>query len=76
MYEAGWESSLVGGAGGGEGGRGGLRALKKWSVDPDAPDGGILGVAGWVRREKKNEGISLGEGKRKMEYRHIIDRHK
>lgn len=71
MYEAGWESSLVGGAGeGGEGGRGRVRALRKWSVDPDAPDGGILGVAGWVRREKKIEGVSLGEGERKIEYQH------
>lgn len=49
MYEAGWENSFRGERGG-EGG-GGIRALQKWSLDPDAQDGGILGVEGWVRRE-------------------------
>lgn len=35
MYEAGYVSSL------------GCQALRKWSLDPGAPDGGILGVGGW-----------------------------
>jgi hypothetical protein len=36
MYEAGWESQLS------------CKPLRKWSVDPNAEDGGILGVAGWT----------------------------
>lgn len=39
MYEAGWESELS------------CQSLNKWSLDPAAPDGGILGVGGWKRRE-------------------------
>jgi len=38
MFEAGWESEL------------GVQAVRKWSVDPDAEDGGILGLDGWRRR--------------------------
>jgi len=38
MFEAGWESDL------------GVQAVRKWSVDPDAEDGGILGLDGWKRR--------------------------
>lgn len=37
MYEAGWESKMT------------MMALKKWSVDPNADDGGILGVQGWLQ---------------------------
>ena len=40
MYRAGYESEL------------GVRVLKKWGVDPDGKDGGILGVGGWVHRER------------------------
>ena len=35
MYRAGFESDLS------------CNALRKWSIDPDAEDGGILGVGGW-----------------------------
>lgn len=38
MYEAGWESDLK------------CRALRKWSIDPNAEDGGILGADCWKRR--------------------------
>jgi N6-L-threonylcarbamoyladenine synthase len=38
MYEAGWKSDLS------------VRALRKWSIDPKAQDGGILGVGGWEVR--------------------------
>lgn len=37
MYEAGYVSGL------------GCQALRKWSLDPAAPDGGILGVSDWKR---------------------------
>ncbi|KAL2109318.1 hypothetical protein VUR80DRAFT_2574 [Thermomyces stellatus] len=40
MYRAGYESGLD------------VRVLKKWGVDPDGKDGGILGAGGWVRRER------------------------
>lgn len=40
MHRAGYESELD------------VRVLKKWGVDPDGKDGGILGVGGWVHREK------------------------
>jgi N6-L-threonylcarbamoyladenine synthase len=36
MYEAGWRTSL------------GSMAIKKWAIDPNAADGGILGVDGWL----------------------------
>ena len=38
MYGAGWESDL------------GIQAVRKWSIDPAAEDGGILGLHGWRRR--------------------------
>lgn len=57
MYEAGWENSIWGGRGGRGGG---IRALQKWSLDPDAHDGGILGVEGWVRRA----GMEVLEGEK------------
>jgi N6-L-threonylcarbamoyladenine synthase len=38
MYEAGWRTSLD------------ATAVKKWSIDPRAEDGGILGLDGWQRR--------------------------
>lgn len=38
MFEAKWESELS------------IQALRKWSIDPNAEDGGILGVDGWKRR--------------------------
>ncbi|KAK4900702.1 Mitochondrial tRNAs modification protein [Elasticomyces elasticus] len=38
MYDAGWTSGLD------------IGPLRKWSMDPAAPDGGILGVPGWIRR--------------------------
>ncbi|KAJ5775899.1 uncharacterized protein N7511_000910 [Penicillium nucicola] len=37
MFEAGWRSDLSG------------RPVRKWSLDPQAEDGGILGPAGWYR---------------------------
>jgi N6-L-threonylcarbamoyladenine synthase len=39
MFEAGWETSL------------GVRALRKWTLDPEAEDGGVLGPGGWVKRD-------------------------
>ena len=42
MYEAGWESKLS------------CKAIRKWSIDPAAEDGGILGVDDWNRRSVKN----------------------
>ena len=38
MWRAGWESEVS------------VKALRKWSLDPKAEDGGILGVEGWKRR--------------------------
>ena len=38
MWEAGWESELS------------VRGLRKWSLDCESGDGGILGVGGWKRR--------------------------
>ncbi|KAL4949582.1 glycoprotease family-domain-containing protein [Aspergillus filifer] len=47
MFEAGWRSER------------GVKALRKWSLDPDFEgkdpeegEGGVLGVGGWVRRDK------------------------
>ncbi|PKS10455.1 hypothetical protein jhhlp_002206 [Lomentospora prolificans] len=40
MYRAGYTSALD------------VRVLKKWSVDPAAEDGGILGAEGWIRQER------------------------
>ncbi|EAW11933.1 N(6)-L-threonylcarbamoyladenine synthase family protein [Aspergillus clavatus NRRL 1] len=37
MFEAGWRTDL------------GSRALRKWTLDPRAEDGGILGPTGWER---------------------------
>ena len=38
MFEAGWESERD------------MTALRKWSLDPSAEDGGILGVGNWKQR--------------------------
>ncbi|KAL9098471.1 MAG: hypothetical protein Q9163_005870 [Psora crenata] len=43
MYENGWQTDLT------------CTALRKWSIDADAEDGGILGAAGWKK--------SIGTGK-------------
>ncbi|KAK4545578.1 hypothetical protein LTR36_002928 [Oleoguttula mirabilis] len=40
MYEAGYTSSLD------------IGPIRKWSMDPKAPDGGILGVGGWLKDGK------------------------
>ncbi|KAI0847595.1 glycoprotease family protein [Daldinia vernicosa] len=40
MYEAGWRSELD------------ILAIKKWPLDPNSEDGGILGVPGWKNVEK------------------------
>ncbi|GAB7358604.1 hypothetical protein MBLNU230_g2664t1 [Neophaeotheca triangularis] len=40
MWNAGWKSGWE------------VAPVKKWSMDPAAEDGGILGVGGWVRREE------------------------
>lgn len=50
MYEAGWTSALS------------CKALRRWSLDPMAEDGGILGVGGWVKREKEGKGGKGGKG--------------
>ena len=38
MYQDGWETDLD------------SRAIRKWSIDPEADDGGIMGAPGWKRR--------------------------
>ncbi|GAB7343975.1 hypothetical protein MBLNU457_1911t1 [Dothideomycetes sp. NU457] len=38
MWDAGWRSELS------------IRPIRKWSLDAEAEDGGILGVEGWARR--------------------------
>ena len=38
MFEAGWESDLS------------IQARRKWAIDAEAEDGGILGVDGWKNR--------------------------
>ena len=43
MWDAGYRTSLD------------AMALKKWSIDPKAEDGGILGIDGWNR-------VRLGDG--------------
>lgn len=40
MYEAGWESQLS------------CKPMRKWSIDPNGEDGGILGVPGWNYRNR------------------------
>ncbi|KAK5123343.1 hypothetical protein LTR85_002774 [Meristemomyces frigidus] len=40
MYEAGYTSSLD------------IGPIRTWSMDPKAPDGGILGVGGWLKDDK------------------------
>ena len=37
MFEAGWQTALS------------CRALRKWSIDREASDGGILGAQDWMR---------------------------
>lgn len=39
MFEAGWRTDLS------------CRALRKWTLDPQAEDGGILGPSGWISKE-------------------------
>lgn len=39
MFEANWQSDLS------------CRALRKWSLDPSADDGGVLGPTGWRQRQ-------------------------
>jgi N6-L-threonylcarbamoyladenine synthase len=43
MYDAGYESDI------------GIQAIKKWSMDPGAEDGGILGPSGWVKKERPKD---------------------
>lgn len=40
MFEAGYSTDLS------------CRAIRKWTLDPSAEDGGILGAEGWIRGEK------------------------
>ncbi|KAJ5581221.1 hypothetical protein N7450_007522 [Penicillium hetheringtonii] len=39
MFEAGWKTDLS------------CRALRKWTLDPEAEDGGVLGPVGWVHAD-------------------------
>jgi N6-L-threonylcarbamoyladenine synthase len=50
MYTAGWTTALS------------CRALQKWSLDPAAADGGILGVSAWVKRGEDSP-VRSGLGK-------------
>ncbi|KAL8387752.1 hypothetical protein RB595_009696 [Gaeumannomyces hyphopodioides] len=43
MYEQGWTTDSA------------VLALKEWAVDPDGPDGGIMGPPGWIRSGKEEE---------------------
>ncbi|KAL1969117.1 hypothetical protein VTN77DRAFT_371 [Rasamsonia byssochlamydoides] len=43
MFEAGWSTDLS------------ARALRKWSLDPQSDDGGVLGPDGWTRNERACE---------------------
>lgn len=38
MFEAGWSTDLN------------AKAVRRWTLDPQAEDGGILGIDGWIRR--------------------------
>lgn len=51
MYRAGWTSALS------------CAALRKWSLDPGAEDGGVLGVEGWElgRGADMVGGLEVGE---------------
>ena len=42
MFDAGWKSTLN------------IGPIRKWSMDVSAPDGGILGVDGWVKHHRDN----------------------
>ncbi|KAJ5763108.1 hypothetical protein N7533_001789 [Penicillium manginii] len=42
MFEAGWETDFS------------VRALRKWTLDSEAGDGGVLGPGGWVKRDVLN----------------------
>jgi N6-L-threonylcarbamoyladenine synthase len=42
MFEAGWETDFS------------VRALRKWTLDSEAADGGVLGPGGWVKRDVLN----------------------
>ena len=55
MFESGWESDLS------------CRALRKWSVDPQAEDGGILGVGCWKRR------LALAEVEKARSFKHYFE---
>ena len=46
MFSAGYESEL------------GCRAIRKWSLDETAHDGGILGVDGWKKSEDGEDASS------------------
>jgi len=55
MFEQGWRSGME------------VRAIRKWSLDPEAEDGGVLGVGGGGRKGEgvaavKREGGLTGEG--------------
>ena len=41
MYEAGFATVMS------------CKALRKWAIDPEAEDGGLLGIEGWISREGK-----------------------
>lgn len=43
MFEAGWSTDLS------------ARALRKWSLDPQSDDGGVLGPDGWIRNKSASE---------------------
>jgi len=43
MYEAGYSSGLE------------IGPIRRWSMDPKASDGGILGVGGWVKEEEEEQ---------------------
>lgn len=42
MFEAGYSTDLS------------CRAIRKWTLDPNAEDGGILGAEGWIKGDKAN----------------------
>ena len=45
MFDTGFESEMS------------IRPMRKWSMDPQAEDGGILGVDGWKWKPRKKDGV-------------------
>lgn len=51
MWDAGWRTDLD------------AMAIRKWTIDPKADDGGILGLDGWSKSTEQNVSATSVEGK-------------